>query len=81
MLPYIDSDFYTDANGDGVIHIPIMFGDDETFKNATYTYWFGYNLIYWYNKRSMELYGVQIDIQYSTVDDYLLELMKEDYAF
>lgn len=58
MLPYINSDFYTDGNGDGTIHIPIMFGDDETFRDAEYTFKFGYMLIYWFERRSLELYGV-----------------------
>jgi hypothetical protein len=81
MKPYIDSEFYTDNNGDGVIHIPVMFGDDETFQSAKYTFKFGYMLMYWFQKRSLELYGVEIDIKYSTVDDYLMELKKENYVY
>jgi hypothetical protein len=31
---YIDSNFYTDNNGDGVIHIPVLFGEDESYQHA-----------------------------------------------
>jgi hypothetical protein len=61
-------------NGDGVIHIPVLFGDDYTHTNAEYTYKVSNLIMYWIQKNSLQWYGVQIDFKYSVVDDFLKEL-------
>lgn len=42
---FITSEFYTDNNNDGVIHIPVFFGDDGVFTDAKYSFDFGKMLI------------------------------------
>jgi hypothetical protein len=81
LVYYIDSEFYKDNNGDGVIHIPVLFGDDLTHSDAKYTYTFSNMLMYWLEKKGKDWYHIDIETKYSTVDEYLKELEKENYKY
>lgn len=74
LIYHIDSDFYKDLNGDGVIHIPVLFGDDYTHTDASYTFRVSDLIMKWIQEKSLEWYSYQIDFQYSTVDEYLKSL-------
>jgi len=75
---YIDSDYYPDNNGDGEIHIPAMFGDDQTFKDAKYTFEFIDHLINALEREDTpSRLGMdpddEFEVRISLVDDYLFE--------
>ena len=61
--------------------MPALFGDDFAFKNANYSFTFIDEFAKLLNKHSKERYGIQMDIIYSTVDDYLNAIHKSDYSY
>jgi hypothetical protein len=62
---------------DSRFHIPALFGDDFAYTNATHNFVFINKLADLLSKYSLERYGVQMNIRYSTVDEYLNSLSKE----
>ena len=62
---------------DSRFHIPALFGDDFAYTNATHNFHFINKLADLLSKHSLERYGVQMNIRYSTVDEYLHSLSKE----
>lgn len=64
------SDFHASPN-DLLFHIPVFFGDDFTFSNATHNFLFFDKLGKLLSKHSKSRYGIQMDYRYSTFDEYL----------
>jgi len=58
-------------------HIPALFGDDFAYTNASHNFLFINKLGELLAKHSVERYGLQMNIKYSTVDEYLEQLNKE----
>lgn len=64
------ADLHTKEN-QKVFHIPAMFGDDFAYTNAHETFNYIDTLAKKLKRKSKERYGVQMEIVYSTVDEFL----------
>lgn len=74
---YMNTSDYHAREGDTRFHIPALFGDDFAYTNASHNFMFINKLGQLLTKHSMERFGVQINIRYSTVDEYLDTLNRE----
>jgi len=70
-----------DKDGDGFVHIPVLFGDDYTHVEADLTYRASKGIEKCLTYNSKNFYGRQIIAQHSLIDDYLSELQKEGYEY
>jgi hypothetical protein len=52
----MDSEFYVDKNNDGYVHVPVLFGDDQTHTDSFYTFRFNNLLKYWLEKKGEDWY-------------------------
>eukprot|EP00347_Sterkiella_histriomuscorum_P014208 403361757 len=59
------------SNEDKIFHIPALFGDDFAYQKAQDTFYYIDQLSKLLSKFSLEKFGIQMDIRYSTVDEYL----------
>ena len=76
-----DSDFYTKNHQLEEVHIPVLVGDDQAFSVAQESFEFLDILARHMNEYSLEIYGQQYEVRYSTIDEFLTELKKNDLEY
>jgi fructose 1,6-bisphosphatase len=59
----------------------VLFGDDQAFSKANESFEFISLLMERMNEFSMELYGEQYEMRYSTVDEFLSSLKEMDLDY
>ena len=67
------------AENQKVFHIPAMFGDDFAYTFAQETFDYIDQFSKQIKLKSKERFGIQMQIVYSTVDEYLAQIRKDSY--
>jgi hypothetical protein len=73
---FANSDFYSKDNTEEEYNFPVLFGDDGAFTDAAYNFKFIDKMIDVFHRYSMEIFGKQIDLKYSTMDEFLTAVKK-----
>ncbi|CDW83393.1 lysosomal alpha- [Stylonychia lemnae] len=74
------TDLHADK-GDHVFHIPAFFGDDFTYTRGQETFYYIDKFANLLSKHSKERYFIQMDIKYSTIDEYLEDIAKVNTTY
>jgi hypothetical protein len=77
----IKNPFYSKNKHLKDFHVSVLFGDDQAFSKANESFEFISLLMERMNEFSMELYGEQYEMRYSTVDEFLSSLKEMDLDY
>lgn len=77
----VHSDFYSKGNSLEDKHIPVLFGDDQAYGDAEASFRFINKLIKLLNEHSEKFYNIKMEARYSTMDEFLVELKKNDLDY
>lgn len=81
ITPYMNTTDLHARDADSVFHIPALFGDDFAYTSASDTFTYIDQLGKLLEKYSLNRYGVKMILKYSTVNEYLAEVVQQNHTY
>lgn len=73
---FTSSEFYSKQGELEDVHFPVLFGDDGAFTDAHFNFRYMDKMTEAFHKHSKQVFGKQIDLRYSTMDEFLTTLQE-----
>ena len=78
---FVRSPFYSNEHTTNEFHFPVLFGDDGAFTDSHYNFKYIDKMIEKFDEYSLSTFGVDIKLRYSTMDEFLAEVLNMNHTF